>query len=99
MMISVCIPTFNQAPFIEQAIRSAYDQTLKPDEIIVFDDCSTDHTAQIIDALTQEISILKVYRQPINLGISGNVDSCLRAAKGDLIVRLDSDDQLLPHYI
>jgi len=98
-MISVCIPTFNQAPFIEQAIRSAYDQTLKPDEIIVFDDCSTDHTAQIIDALTQEISILKVYRQPINLGISGNVDSCLRAAKGDLIVRLDSDDQLLPHYI
>ncbi|GAA4316686.1 hypothetical protein GCM10023149_13840 [Mucilaginibacter gynuensis] len=98
-MVSICIPTYNQAPYIELAVRSVYNQTVKPFEIIVFDDCSTDQTPQILEKLALEIPILKVFRQPHNLGIAGNVDSCLRAATGDLVVRLDSDDQLFPEYV
>lgn len=99
MRVSVCIPTYNQSAFIEKAIRSAVNQTLQPFEIIVYDDCSTDITAEIVSKLLPEISILKFFSQPINLGIAKNVDCCLRQATGDYIVRLDSDDLLYPEYI
>lgn len=99
MKVSVCIPTFNQAAFIKQAILSSYNQSVKPFEIIVFDDCSTDETAHVLQALTSEVSGLKVFTQPQNRGIARNVDDCLRAATGDFIVRLDSDDCLGETYI
>jgi glycosyltransferase involved in cell wall biosynthesis len=99
MNVSVCIPTFNQASYIEKAIRSALNQTYPPFEIIVSDDCSTDNTSEILQSLSAEIQLLKVIRQPINLGISKNTDYCLKAASGNFILRLDSDDYLLPDYI
>jgi len=99
MTVSVCIPTYNQASYIEQAILSAVNQTVKPFEIIVCDDSSTDETSIILKKLSGEIPTLKVFIQPHNLGISANADYCLRLATGDYIVRLDSDDLLLPQYI
>jgi glycosyltransferase involved in cell wall biosynthesis len=98
MKVSVCIPTFNQVNFIEQAILSALNQSLKPFEVIVFDDCSTDGTADILKKLALEIPTLKVFTQPHNMGIARNVDACLRAAVGDYVIRLDSDDFLSPGY-
>lgn len=98
MKVSICIPTYNQAPYIELAIRSAFEQSLKPIEIIVSDDCSTDKTPEILKKLAVEIPVLKIISQPVNIGIAANVDACLRAAKGDYVIRLDSDDQLLPLY-
>src|SRR5690606_11449056 len=41
----------------------------------------------------------KVVSQPTNLGMVKNTNTCLRMANGDLIVKLDSDDYLLPEYI
>jgi len=97
--VSVCIPTYNQALYLERAIRSAATQTLAPHEIIVSDDASTDETPEVLSRLLKEIPALKIIRQPLNLGISSNVDKCLRVATGDFVVRLDSDDMLLPTYI
>jgi|SRR6185312_9763527 len=99
MIVSVCIPTYNQAAYLEQAIRSCAGQTMKPFEIIVYDDHSTDETPQILKKLAGQIDCLKVFRQEKNMGISRNVDACLRAARGDFVVRLDSDDFLAPLYI
>ncbi len=98
MSVSVCIPTYNQSLYLELAVRSAYNQTLKPDEIIVSNDCSTDDTKSVLDKLQKEIPTLKVIYQPLNLGIAKNVDTCLRAASSDYIIRLDSDDLLKPRY-
>lgn len=97
--VSVCIPTYNQSFYIEETIRSVLNQTLLPDEIIVSDDGSTDGTKEILKRLDEEIFMLKVIYQPENLGISRNVDECLRIAKNEFVVRLDSDDMLLPSYI
>jgi glycosyltransferase involved in cell wall biosynthesis len=99
MNVSVCIPTYNQASYIEKAIRSALSQTYPPFEIIVSDDCSTDNTREILKLLKAEITILKVIHQPVNLGISKNTDFCLRSANSEFVLRLDSDDYLLPNYI
>ena len=99
MNVSVCIPTYNQSAFIENAIKSAYNQTVMPFEIIIFDDCSTDDTMIVLNKLATQIPSLKIFKQKINVGISMNVDACLRAASGELIIRLDSDDCLSPFYI
>lgn len=96
--ISICIPTYNQADYLEKAVRSAYKQSLTPMEIIVSDDCSTDHTPEVLKRLMEEIPILKMVRQPENLGIAKNTDACLRLAKGTYVTRLDSDDYITPLY-
>jgi glycosyltransferase involved in cell wall biosynthesis len=98
MKISVSIPTYNQGQYVEKAILSVYNQTLPPDEIIVSNDCSTDHTMEILEQLKSRVPVLKVINQPVNLGINKNVDACLKAASGEFILRLDSDDYLEPEY-
>ena len=98
MKISISIPTYNQGQYVEKAILSAFNQTVKPFEIIVSNDCSTDHTKEVLENLKLKVPILKVITQPVNLGIGGNVDACLKAALGDFILRLDSDDYLEPDY-
>jgi len=99
MKVSICIPTFNQAQYVGQAIKSAFNQSLVPFEIIVSDDCSTDDTSDVLKALAEEIPILKIISQEKNLGIAQNTDSCLRSASGDFVVRLDSDDYLAGEYV
>jgi glycosyltransferase involved in cell wall biosynthesis len=97
--ISICIPTYNQSAYLELAVKSAFNQTLKPMEIIVSDDCSTDDTKLVLERLKLEIPILKVLYQPVNLGMSKNTDVCLRTGSGEFILKLDSDDQIYPTYI
>lgn len=98
-LVSVCICTYNQDAYLERAIRSVADQRMMPLEIIVSDDCSTDSTPDILERLSDEIQCLKVVRQHENVGIARNVDSCLRLAVGEYVVRLDSDDFLNANYI
>lgn len=99
LTISVCIPTYNQSAYLEKAIRSAFNQTHQPMEIIVCDDCSTDDTRLVLERMVLEIPVLKVFHQPVNVGISKNVDACLRMAKGEFVLRLDSDDLIFPEYL
>ena len=99
MPISVCIPTFNQGPYLEQCIRSVIGQSVRPDEVIVSNDCSTDDSRAILDRLSQEFDILHVIHQPHNLGMVKNTNTCLQTAQHEFIVKLDSDDYLLPRYV
>lgn len=98
MTISVCIPTYNQSHYLPKAVDSALEQTSKEVfEIIVCDDASTDETEQVMEAYRENPRV-RYFRQPINLGIAGNSKFALRQARGDLLIRLDSDDFLLPAY-
>ena len=99
MNISVCIPSYNHADFIEQTVRSAARQSVQPTEIIVSDDCSTDNTMEVLERLQAEIPFLKVVPQRTNVGVVANADACLRMGTGDFLVQLDSDDSLAPNYI
>lgn len=95
---SVCIPTYNQSLYLEQAIKSALNQTWPPHEVIVFNDCSTDNTKELLDKLSLTMPCLRVFHQPENVGISKNVDGCLKMASTNYTIRLDSDDNLHPTY-
>ena len=86
--ISVVIPTYNSADFIGEAIESALNQSLKPFEIIVIDDGSTDNTREVLKKYNKNIS----YYYQSNHGSGKARNKGIKEAKGEYIAFLDSDD-------
>jgi glycosyltransferase involved in cell wall biosynthesis len=90
--VSTIIPTYNRAPLVSRAIRSALAASIPGDEIIVIDDGSTDDTASVVAAFGSRVRYLKVPNggagKARNIGIA--------AARKDLIAFLDSDDEWMP---
>ncbi|MEZ5013043.1 MAG: glycosyltransferase family A protein [Chitinophagales bacterium] len=97
MQISVVIPAYNAADFIEEAIRSACAQE-ETAEVIVVDDGSTDETLAICLALSTEIPILVVLQHPDkqNHGAGPTRNVGIEAAQYPFIAFLDGDDVFLP---
>ena len=91
--ISVVIPTFNRATIVPDAIDSALSQSLPPLEVIVVDDGSSDQTRETLHSRYGDR--IRYLHQP-NGGVSSARNTGIRAARGDWIAFLDSDDQWLP---
>ncbi|KKS79552.1 MAG: Glycosyl transferase, family 2 [Candidatus Beckwithbacteria bacterium GW2011_GWA2_43_10] len=94
--ISICIPTFNRADYLEQALQSLAQQTIKPFEVIIVDNASTDNTPQIA-AKYKKLGFTYV-RNPKNLGMVGNYNRCLELARGQYLSFLHSDDLISPTW-
>ena len=94
--VSVVIPCFNAAPYIERAINSAMAQTVQPCEIICVDDGSTDETPEILERLAAESDGFIRFESHEHLGAPYVRNAGLSAAKGEYIQFLDADDVLLP---
>jgi glycosyltransferase involved in cell wall biosynthesis len=90
-VVSVIIPCYNQAHFLPDAIESALAQTHVPVEVIVVDDGSTDDTSKVAESYAN----VRLVRQR-NQGLAAARNAGLRASRGDHIIFLDADDQLLP---
>jgi succinoglycan biosynthesis protein ExoO len=97
MSVSVVIPAYNVSGVIARAIRSALDQTVKPLEIIVIDDCSTDDTVAIVKAIANPL--IRILSTPENGGPSAARNVGLSEARGDWVALLDSDDVWKPEFI
>jgi GT2 family glycosyltransferase len=95
--VSVCMPTYNRARYIGQAIGSVLGQTLQDFEIIIFDDGSTDETRKIVEKVADPR--IRYFQQPRNVGIAATRNRCLRVARGEYLGWLDSDDVYLPHML
>lgn len=94
--VSVIIPTYNRAQYILEAVESVLSQDYPNFEVIVVDDGSTDHTAEIIGTVND--SRLRYIKQP-NQGRSSARNRALTTANGDFITFLDSDDLYMPGKI
>jgi glycosyltransferase involved in cell wall biosynthesis len=90
--ISVIIPVYNRADVIGRAVDSALNQTLKPIEIIVVDDGSTDDPEKVLNKYGDEVRLIK----QSNAGPSAARNHGISAAEGEYIAFLDSDDAWLP---
>ena len=93
--VSVVIPTYNRGWTIKRAVDSVLAQTFRNFELIVVDDGSGDDTADILAGYGTAI---RVIRQP-NAGVSAARNTGIRAAGGDFIAFLDSDDYWLPEKL
>ena len=91
--VTVIIPTYNDAAFLPAAVDSALAQTLPGVEVIVVDDGSTDDT----QALVRERWGARVrYLRQEHRGLAAARNTGIAQARGDLLIFLDADDELLP---
>lgn len=92
LLVSVILPTYNRAWILKETIDSVLDQDYGNFELIVVDDGSTDETPHLLSAYQGRITVIRQQNQ----GVSAARNAGIRAASGDLIALLDSDDTWLP---
>ena len=91
-LVSVVIPCYQQGQFLGEAIQSALDSNYPTKEVVVVNDGSTDDTHEAALQFGDRI----VYVEQANKGLSGARNTGIRAAQGEYIALLDSDDVCLP---
>lgn len=91
--VSVILPIYNVAPYLDDTFHSLLNQTLKEIEIIAVNDGSTDNSEDIIRKYAEQDSRISFYSQE-NQGQSVARNLALRHAKGEYIYMMDSDDIL-----
>lgn len=92
-VVSVCIPARDHARFVREAVESALSQDVQL-EVLVHDDASTDGTASAAESIRDRRVRVTRHRTP--LGVAGNRNSLLSAARGRYLAWLDADDTYLP---
>lgn len=90
--VSIVIPAYNVAAYIEQAVDSALRQSLRELEVIVVDDASTDETAAIVERLAEADPRVRLVRSARNGGVCRARNAALDLAQGAWAAMLDSDD-------
>ena len=93
--VSVIIPTYNRAGLVREAVASVLAQTYRDFEIVVVDDASSDGTG----AALAEWREVQVIRHPHRRGVSAARNTGIRAARGEWLALLDSDDLWLPEKL
>ena len=95
--VSIIIPTYNRAAFLDGAIKSVLDQSFKDLEIIVVDDCSSDNTTALMETLRRpEIRYLRHDRQ---VGGAAARNTGIHHSTGEYVAFLDDDDEWYPEKL
>lgn len=96
--LSIIIPIYNVAPYLDKTIGSVVQQSLQDIEIILVDDGSKDDSAQIVDQWAEKDSrIVAIHKA--NAGVTEARQSGLKIAKGKYVFFLDGDDYLTPNCL
>ena len=90
-LVSIIMPTYNSATYIEAAIGSVLEQDYTNWELLIVDDCSTDNTKQVIEPFLSDERI-HYFKSKERAGAAVCRNHALRKAKGRWIAFLDSDD-------
>ena len=96
--MSLIVPVFNVEQFIEKALKSAVNQTMKNYEVIIVNDGSTDGSLEIVNKFVDQYDNFHLINQE-NAGLSAARNNGLKKAVGEYVVFLDSDDFLQPTYL
>lgn len=93
-MVSVAMATYNGEKYILEQLISLYNQTMPPDEVVIFDDNSTDNTVSLVCDFIKEHQLdhWSLAVNKFNLGFIRNFYQAIDAATGDYIFLSDQDD-------
>ncbi len=95
-LVSVIIPAYNAASFIEETIRSIFVQSYSNWEVVIVDDGSTDATSRICRSFDD--NRIKVISQ-VNAGVAAARNNGLKHVKGEFVVFFDADDLMTPDFL
>ena len=92
--ISVCIPVYNVEKFIRRCLESVLNQSVEDIEVVVVNDCTPDHSMEIVREFAQKDKRIKMLENQQNRGLMITRRVGYMAATGDYITFCDSDDTL-----
>jgi glycosyltransferase involved in cell wall biosynthesis len=95
--VSVCIPTYNGAAFLAEAITSVLAQSYPHFELLIVDDGSTDTTMEIARSFTDPC--ISIVQNETRLGIPANWNRALSLARGEFLCLFHQDDVMLPENL
>lgn len=103
-LISIVIPIYNVAAYLESCLASVVAQTYRPLEVILVDDCGTDNSMEIAETFVNSFTELKdldfrTVHHDHNRGLSAARNTGTSVANGEYIIYLDSDDQFEPTLV
>lgn len=97
-LVSVIVPVFNVAEYLEQCLKSIINQTYRKIEIILIDDGSTDESGNICDSFSKnDKRIIVIHKK--HGGLSNARNYGLNICRGNYVMFVDSDDYLEPNAI
>jgi glycosyltransferase involved in cell wall biosynthesis len=97
--VSVIVPCFNAERTIERCLASICRQSLSDVEVICVDDGSTDSTPALLERATAKDKRIKSVLQQVNRGVAPSRNTGLRQARGEFVMFVDADDELLPQAL
>lgn len=99
-LVTVCMPTYNNGPFIEEAILSIVTQNFPNIQLIISDDHSTDNTLTIIKKYAEQYpDIITLQIHSKNIGLPKNIESIYPLINGDYVCWFAGDDLYMPGKI
>lgn len=97
--ITVVVPSYNHAQFLEATLRSIFRQTLAPSRLIVIDDGSTDGSPRVAERTLNDATFPAELIARSNRGLSATLNEGLAASAGEYFAYLGSDDLWLPEFL
>lgn len=100
--VSIVVPVYNVAPYIDRCLQSIMRQTFPNIECILINDCGSDNSMDIVNNLIQHYKgpiVFKILHHDHNRGLSAARNTGINAATGDYLFFLDSDDEIKPDAI
>lgn len=94
--VSIVIPTYNGEKYLQETVDSCLNQSYENIEIIVVDDCSTDHTVEILKSYGKKIKLIE---NKTNQGIVKNINNMTLGLDSDYVIFLGHDDILSKDHI
>ena len=97
--ISVLIPSYNHAPFIERALRSVFSQTLQPRKLLVIDDGSKDESVKIIRRVLEDCPFENELIARENRGLCATLNEGFSKTEGEFFAYIGSDDVWFSNFL
>lgn len=97
--VAVVVPSYNHAAFVAQTLRSIFNQTLPPDELLVIDDGSQDDSPRVIEKVLKDCPFPCEFIARPNRGLCATLNEGLEKTGGDYFAYLGSDDLWLAEFL
>lgn len=100
-LVSIIVPVYNVEKYIIETIECVRNQTYPRWELLLVEDCSSDESAQVIEAYRDRVrdERIRLIRQPFNMGAAKARNRGVQEAKGRYIAYLDADDLWVPEKL
>ncbi|HEY8210653.1 MAG TPA: glycosyltransferase [Myxococcaceae bacterium] len=97
-LVSIGIPTYQRAAYLQEAIESALAQRYPRIEVLVSDDGASEEVRRVAEAAAARDARVRYWRNPRTLGLAGNWNAIVQQARGDFVALIGDDDRLLPDF-